>query len=43
MLARLINGALLDTARYIAGSEDSVMALNEAKQSLDLMLNGLRR
>lgn len=43
MLARLINGALLDTARYIAGSEDSVMALNEAEQSLDLMLNGLRR
>lgn len=43
MLARLINGALLDTARYIADSEDSAVALNEAAQALDVMLNGLRR
>ncbi|MBV7264242.1 TetR/AcrR family transcriptional regulator [Photobacterium sp. WH77] len=42
MLARLINGGLMDTALWIAKSEDDEQALSQALNSLDVLLHGLK-
>lgn len=41
-LARLINGSLVDTALWIARDEGAGGRLNDALQSLDLLLRGLK-
>ncbi|MCE5168367.1 TetR/AcrR family transcriptional regulator [Paenibacillus profundus] len=40
-LARLLNGGLMDTAFWIANSEDAEAGLSKALHSLSLVLNGL--
>lgn len=42
LLARFINGGLMDLALWIADSEDSQQALKEAAANLDTLLEGLR-
>ncbi|NAX21523.1 TetR/AcrR family transcriptional regulator [Vibrio sp. V39_P1S14PM300] len=42
MLARLLNGGLMDMALWIAKSEDDEQALYQALSSLDVVLSGLK-
>lgn len=42
-LARLLNGALVDAALWIAGSSDDEGALARALDAFDVLLEGLRR
>ncbi|MDC9604683.1 TetR/AcrR family transcriptional regulator [Xenorhabdus griffiniae] len=43
ILARLINGGLMDTALWIAKSQHPNTALFEALHALDMLLNGLKK
>ncbi|WP_338803212.1 TetR/AcrR family transcriptional regulator [Xenorhabdus griffiniae] len=43
ILARLINGGLMDTALWIAKSQQPNTALFEALHALDMLLNGLKK
>ncbi|MDX7997713.1 TetR/AcrR family transcriptional regulator [Xenorhabdus sp. Reich] len=43
ILARLINGGLMDAALWIAKSQQPDKALSEALNSLDVLLNGLKK